>query len=261
MSEAIYYRDTSSVYKPTHDSEFVAEVDTYLQRLDTPFTQKLYELCPLVGKDYLNSRVKRSMDLAAGIIGFALVAPVIVPLGIAANLEDGGKPLYVQHRLGKDGRGFGLIKIRVMRENSDRGDEEGLLESGKYEPHNDPRATRLGRFLRKYQIEEIPQLLQVFIGYLSLVGIRAARPGDVRLINKVWGAERAAKWWCAYSSGRPGLTGANQVFNQNSKDVPTREHWDLWYTQNASLHTDVFILWRTVAKMTGTKLPQFEGFK
>ena len=165
-------------------------------------------------------------------------------LAIAALVAlDGGKPFYHQKRIGKGGRTFNIWKLRSMVDNAD-GVLDAYLEKDpamrrewdtKQKLLDDPRVTRLGRFLRKCSIDELPQLLNVLCGDMSLVGPRPMMVDQQKLYH---GAD--------YYSVRPGITGFWQISDRNETSFADRVFYDARYNNKLSLATDLKILLATV---------------
>ena len=181
-----------------------------------------------------NSLVKRSMDLvlsAAGLTTLALLYPF---LALAIWLEDRGPVLYAQERMGLDGRLFRMFKFRSMKVNAE--------ESGaKWAEENDPRRTRVGSFLRKTSLDELPQLINVFLGDISLVGPRPERPEFVHEFK-----EKFPQYMLRHRV-RAGITGWAQVHGwRGNTSLSKRIEYDLYYIENWSVSLDVKILWLTL---------------
>jgi exopolysaccharide production protein ExoY len=184
---------------------------------------------------------KRFVDIAA----IACAAPVILPLvGMLALLVrlDGDKAFYRQQRLGKDGRAFTIWKLRSMVPDAEEclnrhlaADAVANLEwETTQKLKNDPRVTKLGRYLRKYSLDELPQLWNVLIGDMSLVGPRPMFADQRRLYPGT-----------AYFELRPGLTGLWQVSDRNNCSFAERATYDATYVRIVSFRTDLRILSRT----------------
>lgn len=194
---------------------------------------------------------KRCFDIAATL----LVAPVALALvGIAAVLIwiDGGKAFFSQPRIGRGGKVFNLWKLRTMAPDADKRLQEHLAADPmariewetQQKLRNDPRITRLGRYLRKYSIDELPQLLNVFIGDMSLVGPRPMLP-----------EQRQQYPGTAYFDMRPGLTGLWQISARNGCTFVERALHDTRYSGMMSFSADLWILLRTpVVVLKGTGL-------
>ena len=181
------------------------------------------------------SLVKRTLDI--GISAGALVAlsPALVAIAAAIRFSDGGPVLYRQRRMGLDGRPFDILKFRSMVV----GAEE---ESGPtWASPDDPRRTRLGRFLRKWSLDELPQFLNVFRGEMSLVGPRPERPEFVREFK-----EKFPQYMLRHRV-RAGITGWAQVHGwRGNTSLSKRIEYDLYYIENWSLSLDIKILWMTL---------------
>lgn len=184
---------------------------------------------------------KRSFDIAATLI----VAPfVLVMVGILAVLVrlDGGSAFYRQPRLGKDGKVFTIWKLRTMVPNAEQRLQEYLLENAAarvewdraQKLRNDPRITTVGRYLRKYSADELPQLLNVLFGHMSLVGPRPMCP-----------EQRPQYPGIAYFDMRPGITGLWQISERNGCSFAERAMYDARYAGTMSFWTDMRILLMT----------------
>jgi exopolysaccharide biosynthesis polyprenyl glycosylphosphotransferase len=187
------------------------------------------------------SVVKRAVDLVVAPIALVLATPVLLVAALAIKLEDGGPVLYVQPRVGRDGRLFGFLKLRTMVVNADRipcRDRGDNARSGPlYKATDDPRVTRVGRFLRASSIDELPQLLNVIWGDMALVGPRPALPSEVEDFDEEL-LER--------NRVRPGITGLWQVEARDNPSFNAYRRLDLFYIENWTLSLDVIILTLTV---------------
>ena len=180
--------------------------------------------------------LKRVLDLFVAVIGFCLSAPVWPLIALAIKLDDGGPALYSQNRVGQNGRIFKLHKFRTMRPDAENGKSVWSV------PH-DPRVTRIGRFLRKCRLDELPQLYDVLIGQMSIIGPRPERPDIVEdLCRKVpYYAERHLV--------KPGITGWAQIsfrYGSSVEDAKRKLQFDLYYLKHMSFELDMIILFRTV---------------
>ncbi len=177
---------------------------------------------------------KRLFDLTLALPLLLLAAPVIVACGALVRLTSHGPALYSQVRVGRDRRPFVLRKLRTMTADAEDDGEEVLAR------HADPRATRIGAILRRLRLDELPQLLQVVAGTISLVGPRPERPGFVeRYLAEVPG-------YAARFSIPPGLTGLAQVSGDYHTSPENKLRYDLAYLANWSVWLDLTILLRTV---------------
>lgn len=240
-------------YESSHPNLTVIEkIDRYLRRSDTAFSLLVNSVCPYKGKEYLNSRYKRLLDLLVAVPAVIITTPIIIILGFAKKLEDGESVFFVQERLGRrKGESIDLIKIRCMQPNSDFGRENLSIARG-LTAAEDPRNTRLGTFMRRFQLEELPQLFQVIQGKLSVIGIRSNTQYGFDNLQEVWDEERYGRWAQAYQSGPLGLSGMTQVFGRGLKEDEKRFHSDVFYTKNASLGLDLYLLWKTALRLIGS---------
>lgn len=189
----------------------------------------------------LYEKAKRTGDALAASVLLILLFPVFALVALAVLLEDKGPILYYQTRVGRNGRGFRFYKFRSMVQNADA-IKDKLAERNEagdiiFKMEHDPRITRIGRFLRRYSIDELPQLMNVLRGEMSLVGPRPHLPKEVDLYT-----ERQQ----ARISVQPGLLCFREVFGRSKM---TFEEWvelDLLYIEHRSFRTDFLILMRTL---------------
>ncbi len=182
-----------------------------------------------------NSLVKRLMDL--GLAGFGLLAclPFFPLLAVAIWLEDRGPIFYRQERMGLDGRRFQILKLRSMRVDAES--SSGPV----WAVRDDPRRTRLGSLLRRWSLDELPQLWNVFKGDMSLVGPRPERPSFVQEFK------HKVPQYMVRHRVRAGITGWAQVHGwRGNTSIRKRIEYDLYYIENWSLKLDFKILWMTL---------------
>jgi exopolysaccharide biosynthesis polyprenyl glycosylphosphotransferase len=199
----------------------------------------LFELKPPVfeGIDFF---VKRSFDIVGSALGLVFLSPLLLTIAIAVKLTSKGPVLFRQTRVGRDGNQFEMLKFRTMHDGADAQKEAlaALNEAdGLFKIADDPRITPLGRVLRRTALDELPQLLNVFRGQMSLVG---PRPLVIDEDQRIQG------WYRRRLSLTPGMTGDWQVFG--AARIPLREMAtiDYLYVSNWSLWSDVKILLRTI---------------
>jgi exopolysaccharide biosynthesis polyprenyl glycosylphosphotransferase len=180
----------------------------------------------IVGTDRV---IKRAFDLVIGGVGLGLLGPAIALLALAIALDDPGPAFVGLPRVGENGREFRMWKFRTMRVGSER---ERVLKS-----RDDPRVTRLGRFLRRWSLDEVPNLFNVLVGEMSLVGPRPEQP---------WIVERYEPWQRKRLAAPPGMTGWWQVNGRSDRPLHENVEYDLYYIQNYSPWLDVAILLRTI---------------
>jgi exopolysaccharide production protein ExoY len=189
---------------------------------------------------------KRVFDFCAAIVLIIVVLPAVC-LIILAIVLGGQMPFYSHVRVGRGGRAFGCLKFRSMCRDADiklaqllERDPAAKLEwETNHKLRNDPRVTRVGRFLRTTSLDELPQLINVLAGQMSLVGPRPVTRAE---LTKFYGPLQAA----AYSSVRPGLTGLWQVSGRSEVGCDSRAALDTHYVQHLSLRTDLVILVQTI---------------
>jgi exopolysaccharide production protein ExoY len=192
-------------------------------------------------------RFKRIVDPLLAIILLVFASPIMFALWILSRL-DGGPSFYVHTRVGRLGREFGCLKFRTMVVDADAVLARHLAENPAAQLEweasrklvNDPRVTWVGRFMRATSLDELPQLLNVLIGDMSLVGPRPVVRAE---LSKFYNPEGRN----AYLRVRPGLTGLWQVSGRSDVDYARRVALDTEYVRSASLGLDVQILFRTVA--------------
>jgi lipopolysaccharide/colanic/teichoic acid biosynthesis glycosyltransferase len=190
--------------------------------------------------------IKRSIDLACSVPLAILASPVIALCALMVAIDDHGSPFFRQQRVGRQGRAITVWKIRTMchdaegRLEVDQGLRQRYLEQGhKLQANEDPRILPVGRLLRKYSIDELPQLYQVVLGSLSLVG---PRPVPRAELDRLYGVEFRS----TYEAVRPGLTGLWQVSGRNHIVGPERALLDATYIETWTLLGDLQILIKTV---------------
>lgn len=187
--------------------------------------------------------LKRVLDVAVVLAAAPFVLPLVLLLALAVAL-DGGRPFYTQLRVGKGGRNFRMWKLRSMVIDADARMVAHLAENPEarrewdetQKLRNDPRITRLGQFLRKSSLDELPQLWNVLTGDMSLVGPRPMMPCQTSLYPST-----------AYYELRPGITGYWQTAGRNKTTFAARAHFDTAYERDLSFATDMAILVRTVS--------------
>ena len=182
-------------------------------------------------------KLKRLMDILISIILLIVSSPIILLTSIAIKIDSNGPVFYKQERSGMNEKIFKIIKFRSMRIDAEK--DSGPVWSTK----DDPRITRVGKFIRKVRIDEIPQMVNVLKGEMSLVGPRPERPFFVEQLSK------EIPFYKRRLKVRPGVTGWAQVkhkYDENVEDVKEKLRYDLFYIENMSLSNDFKILFRTV---------------
>jgi exopolysaccharide biosynthesis polyprenyl glycosylphosphotransferase len=178
--------------------------------------------------------LKRGLDIVGAIMGLVCFSPLMLLTALVIRLESAGDIFYAQERMGLDGRPFQLIKFRTMRQDAEA-DGPGWTVPG------DPRVTHLGKFMRRSSWDEIPQLINVLIGEMSLVGPRPERPVYVQEFR-----ERIPRYMERHRE-KAGMTGWAQVNGlRGDTSIAERTSYDLWYVENWSLWLDIKIIIRTM---------------
>lgn len=193
---------------------------------------------------------KRLFDVLLVLLALPVVAPLLAVI-LFMTWVQGGKPLFVQHRVGLGGKTFRCLKVRTMVKNADRVLADLIARdpavAREWQTNQklakDPRITQLGRFLRRSSLDELPQLLNVLNGTMSLVGPRPFTPEQKSLY--------ADGRNCAYYALRPGLSGLWQVSRRNAGSFAERVRFDEEYGRKVGLLFDIQIVWRTFSVVLG----------
>jgi exopolysaccharide biosynthesis polyprenyl glycosylphosphotransferase len=185
--------------------------------------------------------VKRGVDIIGSGMGLVLLSPLMLLVALLIKLESPGPVFYVQERMGLDARSFPMLKFRSMRQDAEQNGP------GWTRP-NDPRRTRLGALMRRLNIDELPQFINVLIGDMSMVGPRAERPVYVDQFKK------SIPRYMDRHREKAGITGWAQVNGlRGDTSITERTKYDLWYIENWSLLLDFKILIRTVMQFFGDR--------
>jgi lipopolysaccharide/colanic/teichoic acid biosynthesis glycosyltransferase len=203
----------------------VTQVDPAQQRLDVPEPA---------------SRPRRGLprwaDVVIAALGLVLISPLLAIAAVAIRLESPGPVFYRQRRVGRDGVIFELFKLRTMRPGADPVGVGTAVTAG------DPRVTRVGRLLRRFALDELPNLINVLRGEMRIVGPRATLPAQVELYTP-----RQLR----RLELRPGVTGWAQIHGRAGIPWEERIELDVWYVEHRSLRLDLKILARTPAALLG----------
>ena len=193
-----------------------------------------------------DNAIKRMCDFFAALIGIILLTPLWIIVALTVRLSDGGPAFFTQERVGLNGTTFTMYKFRTMRVDAEEL-KASLMEANEadssagnsimFKMANDPRVTRIGAFLRKTSIDELPQLFNVLRGDMSLVGPRPPLPSEVaQYESRVMGKFAV----------RPGITGLWQISGRSNLSWDETVHLDLSYAQHRSLTLDAWIMLQTV---------------
>jgi len=180
--------------------------------------------------------LKRAVDMVGSAIGLVFVSPFMLMTALLIKLESPGPVFYTQERMGLDARPFKIIKFRSMRADAESSGPGWTTE-------DDPRRTRLGTLLRRFEVDELPQLINVLIGDMSLVGPRPERPVYVEQFR-----QRIPRYMDRHRE-KAGMTGWAQVNGmRGDTSIAERTKYDLWYIENWSLSLDFKIIIRTIVQ-------------
>lgn len=196
----------------------------------------------------LYEAVKRLMDISISISALVFLSPLFVVMAILIILEDGGHFLYFHERIGRSGKKFKLYKFRSMVKNADEllYSDPKLYEqmrSGTHKLTDDPRVTRVGRILRKYSLDELPQFWNVLKGEMSFVGPRPSRPDELERYHKEH--PENGEPLKLILSVKPGITGLWQVTGRSTVSFDERIIIESTYAKNRSFFFDLWIILRT----------------
>jgi lipopolysaccharide/colanic/teichoic acid biosynthesis glycosyltransferase len=202
------------------------------------------------GEPGWSDHARRALDLTVAALALALLSPLLLAITLAIRLDSAGPALFRQRRIGHRGREFTVLKFRSMRADADprghreyvtaliEGRADGVPAGGKsiYKLAVDDRVTAVGRWIRRWSIDELPQLLNVLAGQMSLVGPRPAIPYEV---------EKYPDWYLERFTVKPGLTGFWQVSGRNEHTYEEMVRLDIEYARRRSLGLDLAILLKT----------------
>ncbi|MGN9767833.1 sugar transferase [Micromonospora sp. SD12] len=192
--------------------------------------------------------VKGFVDRAVSSVALTLLLPLLAAVALAIKIDSRGPVLFRQTRVGQGGREFGVYKFRTMVVNADallaalaaRNETDGLM----FKMRDDPRVTRIGRLLRKWSLDELPQLVNVLLGHMSLVGPRPPLPSEVARYDGDVARRLLVK---------PGMTGLWQVSGRSDLSWEDGIRLDLYYVENWSLAADLTILWKTFGAVVNSR--------
>ena len=189
---------------------------------------------------------KRAFDVVLTAFGLLLLSPLLLVIAAVVKLQDGGPVFFRQSRVGRDGDAFGMFKFRSMVVDAEQQLSElkgaNEMDSVLFKMKDDPRITKVGKFLRRYSVDELPQLFNVLRGEMSLVGPRPPLPSEVSQYHDDVHRRLLV---------RPGLTGLWQVSGRSGLSWDEAVRLDLYYVDNWSMTSDLVILFKTVQAVLG----------
>jgi lipopolysaccharide/colanic/teichoic acid biosynthesis glycosyltransferase len=181
----------------------------------------------------LDQVLKRCMDIAVSVVLLMVAAPLLLLIVIVVRRTSEGPAIFRQKRVGKDGKIFTILKFRTMIQNAP---DLRNADNSTFNAEHDPRVTKIGKLLRKTSSDELPQLVNVLCGEMSLVGPRPELPE---------GPASYTESQAARLNVRPGITGLAAVQGRNCIPIDKRREIDAWYANNWTLLMDAGIIWRT----------------
>lgn len=220
----------------------IEEAASWLERISGKIeVENLYPSWLVFGEGFRRSPVfrlvRRGVSIVISLVGLIFALPLLPLIALAVRLDSEGQVLYKQRRVGKGGRTFNVLKFRTMRADAE------ALGGPQWSGNNDPRVTRVGRFLRSSRLDEIPQLWCVLKGDMAFVGPRPERPEFVEWLSK------EIPYYSVRHMVRPGLTGWAQVkykYGSTVEDAREKLQYDLYYIKNASIGLDLLIMFQTI---------------
>lgn len=191
---------------------------------------------------------KRALDIIASTLGLIILSPILLVVAILIRLESRGPAIFSQKRIGLNKKEFKMYKFRSMVQNAEELKEklakENEMSGPMFKIKNDPRVTKVGKFIRKTSIDELPQLINVLKGEMSLVGPRPSLPKEV---------SKFEPWMLKRLSVKPGLTCYWQVSGRNNIDFENWMKLDLQYVNDRSFWLDLKLILKTVTVLFGDK--------
>ncbi len=220
----------------------IEEATTYLEKMSGKIeVENLYPSWLVFGEGFRRSAtfilIRRGISITISLIGLILALPLFPLIMLAIRLDSKGPVFYTQTRVGKGGRLFQVVKFRTMRQDAE------AANGAQWAGNNDPRITRVGKFLRSSRLDEIPQLWCVLKGDMAFVGPRPERPEFVEWLSK------EIPYYGVRHVVRPGVTGWAQVkykYGSTVEDSREKLQYDLFYIKNASIGLDLLIVFQTV---------------
>lgn len=189
--------------------------------------------------------VKRITDIIGGIIGLILLSPVFLILAICIKIDSKGPVIFAHKRIGKNGKEFNMYKFRSMYKNAEEmienfNEEQKIEWQENFKLENDPRITKVGKFLRKTSLDELPQIVNIIKGDLSIIGPRPIVDEEL----KKYGDNKEK-----FLSITPGLTGYWQANGRSNTSYEERMQMELYYIDNQSLLLDIKIFFKTIVSV------------
>lgn len=192
--------------------------------------------------------IKRTIDIIFSILGLVLLSPLLIIIAIIIKIDSKGPIFFAQERVGYKGNHFKMYKFRSMvlnaEELKEKLQEKNEMSGPMFKMKDDPRVTKIGKFIRKTSIDELPQLINVLLGQMSLVGPRPSLPKEV---------EKFETWMLERLNVKPGLTCYWQVSGRNDIDFEDWMKLDIKYVNERNLWIDIKLIFKTVFVLFGDK--------
>ncbi|MDU3351084.1 sugar transferase [Clostridium sp.] len=199
-------------------------------------------------KNILYEVSKRTLDFMGSFLGLVILSPILLIVAILIKLESKGPAIFSQSRIGLNGKEFKMYKFRSMVQNAEELKEklakQNEMSGPMFKMKNDPRVTKVGKFIRKTSIDELPQLLNILKGDMTLVGPRPSLPREV---------EKFESWMLKRLEVKPGLTCYWQVSGRNNIDFYEWMKLDLKYVNDMGFWLDIKLIFKTVTVLFGDK--------
>jgi len=213
---------------------------TILEQLDQQVEIKKESILYLIGK--------RAMDIVASLFGLIILSPLLILVSILIKLESSGPILFKQERVGLKGKNFVMYKFRSMVINAEelkaKLESQNEMSGPMFKIKNDPRVTKVGKFIRKTSIDELPQLINILKGEMSIVGPRPSLPKEV---------DRFEEWMLRRLDAKPGLTCYWQVRGRNNIGFEEWMSMDIDYVSKRNIWIDIKLIFRTIVLLFGDK--------
>lgn len=191
---------------------------------------------------------KRIIDILGGVMGLIILSPILIIIGVLIKLESKGPVIFSQKRIGLNGKEFKMYKFRSMVENAEeikeKLKEKNEMSGPMFKIKDDPRITKIGKFIRKTSLDEVPQLINVLKGDMSLVGPRPSLPNEVKEFEP---------WMLKRLEVKPGLTCYWQVMGRNNIDFENWMKLDIKYVNERSFWLDIKLIFKTFFVIFGDK--------
>ena len=222
------YSNEKRVYVLPSSTDIIVNNSTTIQIFDTPVL-----MCRARGLTMEQEVIKRAMDICVAVIGLLITWPFMLGFALAIKLEDGGPVLFKQNRITKDGKVFNVLKFRSMIPDADKHEVKGTVD-------NDDRITKVGKIMRPLRMDELPQLLNILFGDMSLVGPRPER------IENVYQYTKAYPDFDLRHRVKGGLTGYAQIYGKYNTSPEDKLNMDLIYIEQYSLLMDLKLILMTI---------------